>query len=115
MREIIDGVMRSFAQVMTLYSDKRPEGTDFFGRISPIGRTQTDKLHVRTRAGGVKRAEFLLLAQDSSFPEGETGVYIVCDGMRYELLRADRLYLGGESCLWEGILRLSGRTVAGDV
>lgn len=115
MRELIDGAMRTFAQGMTLYSDQRPEGTAFFGHISPINRTRTDKLHVRSRAGGVKRAEFLLLAQDSSCPEGETGVHIVCGGLRYELLRADRLRLGGESCLWEGVLRLSGKAGDGDV
>ncbi len=115
MREAIGREIHWFGRSLTLYSNECPDGRSFFGRIEPISRKSTSKLHVRTRAGGVKRAEFLLIAERSAFPEGETGVYIVCGGDRYELLRADKMMLGDEICHWEGVLRFCGRAVENSV
>lgn len=115
MREELGRQLRRFGQEMTMYSKQVPGGKRFFGRIEPLNRSSTAKLHLRTRAGGVKRAEFLLIAEAESFPEGETGVYIVCGGERFELLRADKMLLRGELCHWEGVLRLCGREAAENV
>lgn len=115
MRESIGQEIRRLGQEMKLYSNECPGGRSFYGRIEPVRRSSTEKLHIRTRAGGVKHAEFLLIAESGSFPDGETGVYIVCGGERFELMRADRMMLGNELCHWEGILRLCGKAVEGDV
>lgn len=115
MRQAATLALREFGREMLLCSNENPSGSSFFGHIEPISRNSTGRLHIKTPAGGVKRAEFLLIAEAESFPEGLSGVYVLCGGERFELVRADKMMPKGGCSHWEGVLRLSGKEEAQNV
>lgn len=107
--EFIQQTIEEFGQHVTMFSSENVSGLNFTGYIEPLTPQSTSKLHVRTKAGGVKKEEFLLIAGTDSFPNGTENVRLVCNGLEYDLIRADKFYLASEFTHWEAVLRLRGK------
>lgn len=109
MAEFIRQTINEYGRSVTMYSSKNESGSSFTAYIEPLTPQSTSKLHIRTKAGGVKKEEFLLIAGMDSFPDGAENVRLVCGGLEYDLIRADRCFLGNEASHWEAVLRLHGK------
>lgn len=85
-----------------------PAGRAAKGFLSPLNATDTENLRKSTRPGRVKGEKYLLIAEPTAIAAGETEVVVTADGVAYELLRAEPVYVGEILGHWEGVLRLKG-------
>lgn len=109
MADFIQQTIKEYGQSVTMYSSENESGASFTAYIEPLTPQSTSKLHIKSKAGGIKKEEFLLIAGMDSFPNGEENVRLVCRGLEYDLIRADICYLGSEPSHWEAVLRLRGK------
>ena len=93
----------------------RKDGTPytFNGCIQPLSHLNDGVYNMNTMPGINDKRRFLLVAPADAMSAAdlELEIFISCNGLRYELLRAEPMYLGTAITHWEGTLRCLGEDV----
>lgn len=99
-----------YGEDFTVYTDLAPEGRTIKAFLSPISQTAADRPHTLTRAGLVNKDRFLFIAPASAFSPDEAVAHVTGSGIKYRMLRCDRLggVLPGGGHI-EAILRTEGQ------
>lgn len=94
------GAVSAFAQDISV----RQGGETRRGRafIQPLSVTAPEREPVPTPAGILDGRRYLLIAWPGAFERGGRGAAVECGGVRYEVLRCEKM---GGGTHWEGLLR----------
>lgn len=97
------GAVSAFAQEVCV----RQHGEVRRGRafIQPLSATAPEREKSPTPAGIREDRRYLLIAWPGAFERGGTGAAVECGGVKYEVLRCEKM---GGGTHWEGLLRRMG-------
>jgi len=103
-------IFERYGEEFFAVTDLCPMGRVTRAFLSPISQTSREGLSRLTPAGIVDRGRFLLIAPASALPEGERLELVTGGGVKYSVLRCDRMGTGVpiEGHI-EAVLRLEGR------
>jgi hypothetical protein len=101
-----DGCIGEFGAAINVKSAETPQGREGRGFISPVSPKDDEKAGTRYPGGRLDCERYLLIASSDAIAEGETERFVSCLGTEYELLRAEKICVGGAQSHWEGIMRL---------
>jgi len=95
-------------RALSVRSAECPAGRAARGFVSPLDGTDTENLRTAARPGRINKERYRLIAESAAIVAGETAVVVTADGISYELLRAEPVFVGENIGHWEGVLRLKG-------
>ena len=102
---MIDALLEKYGQEIRVLDEAGALLRTVKGFVQLLAQSDTDALWEQTPGGGVRREKYLLIAGSGAFSGTGEERFAEKDGLRYAVLRADRLDAIRGAAHWEAILR----------